>query len=119
MDINEKYFGLLNNADAYILESNHDIEMLSNGKYPFHLRKRILSDKGHISNYDCARYLSSLSGSRTKTIVLAHLSEENNTKELALNTLKDRLKKEHIDFNDIIISSQNEKTSLINLWLVF
>lgn len=113
--INKKYFDILKNKNLYIFESNHDVEMLNNGSYPFELRQRILSDKGHLSNYDSAKYLATFIGNNTKKIILFHLSEENNTKELALNTLKDRLKKEHIDFNDIIISSQNEKTSLINL----
>ena len=113
--INEKYFEILNNADAYILESNHDIEMLSNGKYPFHLRKRILSDKGHISNYDCARYLSSLSGSHTKTIILAHLSEENNTPELAYQTLSNKLKEEKKKINKIEIAMQDKRTEVIEV----
>ena len=117
--INKKYFDILKNKNLYIFESNHDVEMLNNGSYPFELRQRILSDKGHLSNYDSAKYLATFIGKNTQKIILFHLSEENNTKELALNTLKERLEKEHIDFSDIIISSQNEKTSLINLWLVF
>ena len=56
--INRKYFDLLKNRNIYIMESNHDVEMLNNGKYPFELRQRILSDKGHLSNYDSAKYLS-------------------------------------------------------------
>ena len=89
--------------------------MLSNGKYPFHLRKRILSDKGHISNYDCARYLSSLSGSHTKTIILAHLSEENNTKELAYQTLINKLKEEKKKINSIEIAMQDKRTEVIEV----
>ena len=69
------------------MESNHDIEMLNNGSYPFNLRQRILSDKGHLSNYDSAKYLSSFIGNNTKCIILAHLSEDNNTEELAYNHL--------------------------------
>ncbi len=113
--INSKYFDILSNRSIYIFESNHDIEMLNNGRYPFHLRQRILSDKGHLSNYDSAKYLSKFIGKDTKEIILAHLSEENNTEELALKTLKDRLLKEEIPFNNIIIAKQNKKTELINL----
>lgn len=113
--INHKYFDLLKNRNIYILESNHDIEMLNNGRYPFELRQRILSDKGHISNYDSAKYLSKFIGDKTKKIILAHLSEENNTEELAYNTLKERLAKEKIEFNDIIIAKQNKETELINI----
>ena len=48
--INKKYFDILKNKNLYIFESNHDVEMLNNGSYPFELRQRILSDKGHLSN---------------------------------------------------------------------
>ena len=113
--INQKYFDIISNKTIYVFESNHDIEMLNNGRYPFHLRQRILSDKGHLSNYDSAKYLSQFIGNNTKEIILAHLSEENNTEELALKALKDRLLKEEIPFNNIIIAKQNKKTELINL----
>ena len=113
--INKKYYDLLTNRTIYIFESNHDIEMLNNGRYPFELRQRILSDKGHLSNYDSAKYLSKFIGKDTKEIILAHLSEENNTEELALKTLNERLLKEDITFNKIIIARQNEKTELINV----
>ena len=113
--INRKYFDILKNRNIYIFESNHDIEMLNNGSYPFELRKRILSDKGHLSNYDSAKYLASFIGNNTQKIVLAHLSEENNTEELALEALDDRLNKEKIDFTDIIIARQNKETELIKI----
>ena len=113
--INKKYFDILSNRDIYIFESNHDIEMLNNGRYPFELRQRILSDKGHLSNYDSAKYLSKFIGDKTKKIILAHLSEENNTEVLALNTLNDRLSKEKIAFNNIIIAKQNKETELITI----
>lgn len=113
--INEKYFPILSNANAYILESNHDIEMLSNGKYPFHLRQRILGDKGHISNYDCARYLSTFLGDKTKYIILAHLSEENNTPTLAYNTLIERLSNDNKQCQNIIIAKQNEEIEMIEI----
>lgn len=113
--INQKYFNILSNRNVYIMESNHDIEMLNNSKYPFALRQRILSDKGHLSNYDSAKYISKFIGSKTKYVLLAHLSEENNTKELALETLDKRLKKEKIAIDNIIIAKQNQATDLINI----
>ena len=90
-------------------------EMLNNSKYPFHLRKRILSDKGHLSNYDSAKYLSEFIGSNTKYVLLAHLSEENNTYELAYETLLDRLNicGKHVD--NIIVAEQDRETELIEL----
>ena len=113
--INRKYFDLLSNRNLYIMESNHDVEMLNNGKYPFELRQRILSDKGHLSNYDSAKYLAKFIGDKTKYILLAHLSEENNTEELAYKTLTDRLNKENEQVDNIIIATQNKETELIKL----
>lgn len=113
--INRKYFDLLSNRNLYIMESNHDVEMLNNGKYPFELRQRILSDKGHLSNYDSAKYLAKFIGDKTKYILLAHLSEENNTEELAYKTLTDRLNKENEQVDNIIIATQNKETKLIKL----
>ena len=113
--INRKYYEVLSNRNVYIFESNHDIEMLNNGSYPFELRKRILSDKGHLSNYDSAKYLAKFIGPNTEEIILAHLSEENNTEELAMETLKERLDKENIPFQNIIIAKQNKPTELIDI----
>ena len=97
------------------MESNHDVEMLNNSSYPFATRKRILSDKGHLSNYDSAKYLSNFIGDKTKYILLAHLSEETNTKELAYQTLIDRLTKENIKIENIIIAEQNKETDYITI----
>ena len=101
--INKKYFDILKNRNLYIMESNHDVEMLNNGNYPFSLRQRILSDKGHLSNYDSAKYLCSFIGDNTKYVLLAHLSEDNNTEELAYETLVSRMNKNNIHINNIIL----------------
>ena len=113
--INVKYHEKLKNKNLYIIESNHDIEKLMNGKYPYHLKQRILSDEGHLSNKDCSYYLKTFIGSNTSKIILIHLSEENNTEELAYNELNNVLNE--IDRNDIdvIISKQKERTDLIEL----
>lgn len=71
---------------AIMLESNHDVNMLKNGPYHYLLKRRILSDIGHLSNEQTAQALISLKDTNVKQIVLAHLSEHNNTKELAFNT---------------------------------
>ena len=91
------------------MESNHDIEMLNNGPYAFNLRQRILGNKGHLSNYDSARYLSSFIGNKTKYIVLAHLSDDNNTRELAYNTLINRLEENNQNIDNILIAKQCEE----------
>lgn len=73
-------------SDFVVLESNHDIEMLKYGMYPYQLKQRILSNKGHLSNVDCAKELADLVKSGTLRLMLGHLSEQNNTPELALRT---------------------------------
>ena len=108
--INSKYFNKLRNKKMYIMESNHDVEMLMHGKYPSWLKQRVFGDKGHLSNKASSLYLSKFIGDKTNYVVLAHLSHENNTEELALNTLKSVLKEYNIEFNNISIAKQNEKT---------
>lgn len=82
----------LKDKDIYLLESNHDIELLRNSSYPFYLQQRILGDKGHLSNKDSATYLKKMVGSHTKQVILAHLSENNNTEEHALHETEEALK---------------------------
>lgn len=68
---------------SMILESNHDIGMLENGSYPKYLKERILSRFGHLSNADCAQFSAYLEQNGTQHILLGHISDENNTRELA------------------------------------
>ena len=77
--------GKCNLKDCYaaVIESNHDMEMLLRGPYPIELKNRISSEYGHLSNADCARLASHLYEHGTRNIMLAHLSEENNTPTLA------------------------------------
>ena len=111
--INVRNFSKLKGKNLYIFESNHDVRMLREGKYPYHLQQRILSDKGHLSNKDSSYYLSKFVTDDTKKIVLIHLSEENNTPELALNSLLDALAGKNIP--DIEIAKQKERTELIEV----
>lgn len=113
--INQKYFETLKNRSVYIMESNHDVEMLLKGRYPYQLRRRVLSDRGHLSNMDSSNYLANFIGEDTKKIILAHLSEENNTASLALSTLYGILEEHNIPFKEVIVSSQYEKTECISL----
>lgn len=73
-------------ADLLVAEANHDPGMLRDGPYPYYLKQRILGDHGHLSNYACAE-LACRTGA--KTVVLAHLSAENNSPRLALQTVRD------------------------------
>ncbi|HIR56744.1 MAG TPA: MBL fold metallo-hydrolase [Candidatus Gallacutalibacter pullicola] len=76
----------LSGCDLAVLESNHDVGMLRNGAYPYPLKQRILSDRGHLSNEVCAQELPVLAKNGTTRFVLAHLSRENNTPDLAYQT---------------------------------
>ncbi len=113
--INYKNHKRLQNKSLYIMESNHDVEMLMNGKYPYHVKQRILGDRGHLSNQDSAYYLSHFIGNETKYIVLAHLSEDNNTRELALSTLEEALRKENQIIEHIVVATQKDRTELLEV----
>lgn len=113
--IKSKYFKLLKNRDVYLLESNHDIEMLTHGPYPDWLKRRVLSDEGHLSNKAAGFYLSKLIGNNTKKIILMHLSEVNNNSEVALKTVNDTLKEYRIEFNDIKCAEQDNISDVIEL----
>ncbi|MGY3725190.1 Phosphoribosyl 1,2-cyclic phosphodiesterase [Granulicatella balaenopterae] len=84
--VSERLRGLLANADGYLMESNHDLEMLRMGPYAWHLKQRILGDQGHLSNEDGALAAAEMVGDKTKRIFLGHLSKENNMKDLAYQT---------------------------------
>lgn len=113
--LNAKYYPILENKKAYFFESNHDIEMLMKGKYPYYLRQRVAGVSGHLSNNDSSSHLSKLVGDNTKVVTLCHLSEENNTEEKALNSLLEALEKHNKNIDKVIIAKQNEKTDLIEV----
>jgi phosphoribosyl 1,2-cyclic phosphodiesterase len=81
--VSDRVKGIISNADIYIFESNHDVQMLRMGRYPWNIKQRILSDVGHVSNEDAAIAMSDVIGDHTKRVYLAHLSMDNNMKELA------------------------------------
>ncbi len=72
-------------CEAVVIESNYDTSMLKNGSYPPHLKRRICGSYGHLSNTDCASFAPRLANSGTVSMVLAHLSEENNLPALAFS----------------------------------
>lgn len=81
----------LSDSNVLYLESNYDRYMLLAGPYPYSLKQRIMSDRGHLSNEDSARLVSHVLHERLRYIVLAHLSKENNVPDLALLTMKNEL----------------------------
>ncbi|MFK4567033.1 MBL fold metallo-hydrolase [Enterococcus sp. UD-01] len=95
--------GTIKDADAYLIESNHELEILRMGPYPWSLKQRILGDKGHLSNDDGALTMAEVIGNHTKRIYLGHLSKENNTKEHARMAMESILTEKglgvNVDFN--------------------
>ena len=77
----------LRGTDCVLLESNYDIEMLRNGSYPYYLKTRIFGNTGHLSNPDSGAFAAKLIGSGTTRIILGHLSQHNNTPEIAEQTV--------------------------------
>lgn len=112
--INIKHHKYLKNMNTYIIESNHDVNLLMEGHYPFHIKQRILGDRGHLSNKQCSYYLSKLIGDKTHQIILIHLSQDNNKEELALRETEQMLKEKNRTIN-VMISRQKEKTELVEV----
>ena len=78
----------LQNLDVLLLEANHDVHMLQVGTYPYYLKQRILGEKGHLSNELSGRLLSELLHDNFKTVILGHLSKENNYEKLAYEAVR-------------------------------
>ena len=77
--------------DAMLLESNHDRGMLANGPYPMYLKRRIMSSEGHLSNHAAGQLLTEILSPKLTSVLLGHLSQENNTHQRALGTVRDEL----------------------------
>ncbi len=108
--INKKTREKIKNKNIYVIESNHDVEMLMNTNRPHAIKMRILGDKGHLSNEDSADCISEIIGPNTKKVVLAHLSEEANTPEKAYQIMRERIQEKAT-----IIVAQKEGTELFEL----
>ena len=106
--LNRKILTKIMNKNIYFIESNHDEAMLMDGPYPRFLKERVISDYGHLSNKTTANYLKKVIEKDTKYIVLAHLSEINNTKDKALDAVKDIKVK-------VLIADQKEGTPFIEV----
>jgi phosphoribosyl 1,2-cyclic phosphodiesterase len=83
---------LLQGTQVVVLESNHDQKMLMNGPYPWELKQRVRSRRGHLSNIDSAKLLERIFSDELQAVILAHMSETNNLPELALDSARKSLK---------------------------
>jgi len=95
--VSEKVKENIRNSQLLLIESNHDVEMLKVGKYPWYLKKRILSEKGHLSNEDAGKLLAEVLYGKNECILLGHLSKENNFPELAYQTVANILTEKGLD----------------------
>ena len=98
-------------VDAMVLESNHDEDMLRTGPYPEFLKRRIRGPSGHLSNHESAMALRALLGPRTRSVLLGHLSQRNNTEELALSTVLARVPVDMREGVDIRTTSPHRSES--------
>lgn len=89
--IDENIIEQIGNSDLVVLESNHDEEMLKAGSYPYYVKRRVLSDLGHLSNEAAGGAIVDLVERNVESVLLAHLSRENNFPELAVATVKNIL----------------------------
>ena len=111
--VNYKNIKYITNADYYIFESNHNVPMLMETKRPFFIKSRILGDEGHLSNEVASDTLCDIIGDNTKQIYLAHISQEANTKEKAINTLYSKAKERDVELKNIFINAADQNIELI------
>lgn len=105
-------------SNHIVIEANHDEEMLLNGPYPSYLKQRILSEKGHQSNSTCAKLLADNFHEGIRNIFLCHLSHENNTPTVALDTVAEALEAIGVDLGvsvSLEALEQYNATSIIEL----
>lgn len=109
----------MQDLDVLYLEANHDINMLQVGPYPYYLKQRILSDRGHLSNEACGRLLGELLNDHIQAVVLGHLSKENNLPELAYETVKVEIMMSDAGYRDgdfpIYVAKRSEVSQMIEI----
>ncbi len=103
----------LRGCDTALIEANYDTEMLQKGPYPYHLKQRIASEVGHMSNDQAAKLACALARSGTKRIILGHLSKENNTPETAYETVHSKLCEEGLS-PSLKVAARYEVTNLLD-----
>ncbi|MEG6586574.1 MBL fold metallo-hydrolase [Dendrosporobacter sp. 1207_IL3150] len=102
-------------SDVLVFESNHDVDLLKNGAYPWHLKRRIMSNRGHLSNTDAAWTIARMARQKHTKVFLAHLSQENNRPEIAENTVRNILTEQGCELNvdiDIRLTYPDKTASL-------
>lgn len=101
--VNDSIKDKIKDSSLYLIESNHDVKMLQEGKYPWYLKKRISGTSGHLSNEDTGRILSKTLVGNGEVVLLAHLSKENNIPSLAHETVKTYMESQGINVHKDIV----------------
>lgn len=109
--VTEEVVNAVKDCHTLYIESNHDVEMLKRGPYPYFLKERILSMTGHISNKECAQLAVHLAQQKTRNFILAHLSEQNNTPAKALLETENALFKAGADGDIRVFVAQKKNTN--------
>lgn len=116
--VSDQMKGLIKDSDCFVFESNHDVDMLRMGRYPWVTKQRILSDVGHVSNEDAAHAMRDVITDRTKRIYLSHLSLDNNIKELAKMSVEQVLNQYDIDTKNEIMLCDTDKEAPTKIYTV-
>ena len=114
--VSDRMKGIVQAADAYVFESNHDVGMLQMSRYPWSVKRRILSDVGHVSNEDAAVAMSEVIAEKPTSIYLSHLSKDNNMKELARMSVEQTLQSKGIivgEYVDLFDTDAKSATELV------
>lgn len=114
--VSDIVFSNIKDSDLIMLESNHDVEMLKFGPYPYILKRRILSDIGHLSNSDAGNAIVKLIGNKYMNIILGHLSEQNNFPELAYQTVLSILAENCINVGEDVKIDLANRSSVSNFF---
>ncbi|HEX3021094.1 MAG TPA: MBL fold metallo-hydrolase [Lachnospiraceae bacterium] len=108
----------LSGSEILLLEANHDVNMLQVGVYPYYLKRRILGDKGHLSNENSGKLIRELWHDRLKHVFLGHLSKENNFPDLAYETVKCEVEQMGNEFNhqvNIQVANRDEPSEFVSV----
>ncbi|MBR2812556.1 MAG: MBL fold metallo-hydrolase [Solobacterium sp.] len=114
--LNRNYFPLLKDADYIIMESNHDVARLMMTRRPQYLKMRIAGDSGHLNNEDAAEILKTIVSPVTKMVILAHISQEANTREAALACTVNALKERDDLRSDLLIAAAGQYEMIQRGW---
>ena len=107
----------ISNSVFVFIESNYETEMLNTCSYPYYIKRRISSNTGHLSNVQCSDMITKLVNQNTTHFMLGHLSNENNSPDLALKTVESTLLCNNISLDNITLSvaSKDSLSSIVNL----